>query len=171
MKPLNILEFGLGQSSKMIHQYAEFYKNVHAVTCEHDQTWMNFFMNHMEGDYKINKKLLELQEIEYNNQKTLSYKDIENEFKDQRFDLIVVDAPYGADRYSRSQIITLLPLCLQNTFCILFDDSNRFGESESVKEILSILKLNNIPICHTNYFGMKEHTLICSENLKFLTSM
>ena len=43
MKPKNILEFGLGQSSKMIHQYANFYQNANAITCEHDSEWINFF--------------------------------------------------------------------------------------------------------------------------------
>ena len=36
MRPSNVIEFGLGQSSKMIHQYASYYQK-DAVTIEHDK--------------------------------------------------------------------------------------------------------------------------------------
>ena len=91
MKPLKILEFGLGQSSKMIHKYAGFFNNVQTINCEHDQTWINIFKKHFQESCKINKKILKLQEIEYNIQKTLSYENIEKEFKNQRFYLILMD--------------------------------------------------------------------------------
>lgn len=170
-KPQKILEFGLGQSSKMIHQYAAYFSEVNAVTCEHDQTWINFFKNHVDGDYKINTKIIELQEVEYNEKKTLSYKNIKKEFKNEKFNLIVVDAPFGSERYSRSQILNLLPDCLDEIFCIMIDDCNREGEKETLKEIFKILDVHNIKYCSTLYSGRKVHGLICSEDQFFLTSM
>ena len=46
-KPQNIIEFGLGQTSKMLHQYAQYY-HVSAITYEHDENshvtyWNNNF--------------------------------------------------------------------------------------------------------------------------------
>ena len=55
MKPKNILEFGLGQSSKMLHQYGKFY-NVNVLTCEHDENWIDFFMKEKIGQYDLNIK-------------------------------------------------------------------------------------------------------------------
>lgn len=170
-KPQKILEFGLGQSSKMIHQYADFFKNIDAITYEHDQTWINFFMNHFDGNYKINTKLIELKEIDYNTNITLSYKDIESEFKNQKFNLIIVDAPFGSESYSRSQILALLPTCLEETFCIIIDDFDRIGEKETVNEINNILDAHNLSYYSASYSGIKSHIIICSEDLNFLTSL
>lgn len=63
-KPQKILEFGLGQSSKMVHQYADYY-HANAITVEHDPQWVEFFKKEKEGDYDINVKILELEEIQY----------------------------------------------------------------------------------------------------------
>ena len=43
VKPVRILEFGLGQSSKLVHQYAHFSVGVSALTIEHDCNWIDFF--------------------------------------------------------------------------------------------------------------------------------
>ncbi len=41
--PKNILEFGLGQSTKLFHQYSVFVKEAHITTLEHDAKWIKFF--------------------------------------------------------------------------------------------------------------------------------
>ena len=66
MKPEFILEFGLGESSKLIHQYANFHPKVLAVTGEHDVKWIEFFLDSMAIKYEINIKMLELEDIVYN---------------------------------------------------------------------------------------------------------
>ena len=43
MRPKSILEFGLGKSLFMIHQYDEFYEDVKQLTVEHDNEWIYFF--------------------------------------------------------------------------------------------------------------------------------
>ena len=63
-KPNKILEFGLGQSSKMVHQYADYYQTI-AITVEHDPQWVEFFKKEKDGDYDINVKILDLEEIQY----------------------------------------------------------------------------------------------------------
>ncbi len=170
-KPKNILEFGLGQSSKMIHQFASFYPKTSAITYEHDQTWINFFMKHIEGDYTLNIKLTELLEINYKNEETLSYKNIHDEFHNQKFNLILVDAPFASIRYSRSQILTLLPNCLEQSFCIMIDDCERNGEKETIQELFKIFNDQNVKYCSNLYSGSKVHILVCSEDLKFLTTI
>ncbi len=169
--PVSILEFGLGQSSKLIHQYTNFYEEVNAITCEHDSEWINFFKNHMDGDYKINIKKVELKEVEYNTKKTLSYKNIATEFHNEKFDLIVVDAPFGSVRYSRSQILAFAKNKLTDSFCIIIDDYEREGEKETVNELMNILDGKGIKYSKTIYSGSKQHFLICNEKLRFLTSM
>jgi hypothetical protein len=169
--PKSILEFGLGQSSKLIHQYANYYRDVNAVTYEHDLEWIDFFNKGKIGDYWVNIYKTELQEMNYKEYKILSYKNNCEELKEQKFDVIMIDAPFGSEHYSRSQILNIVPECLNDSFCIIMDDYNRQGEQETIKELENILSVNGIKFYKADYKASKEHYLICSEDLRFLCSL
>ena len=173
MHPKSIIEFGLGQSSKLIHQYAHFYENenANAITYEHDPNWIEFFKFNTDSNYSINVKIIELANVTYKGEATLSYKNIIQEFGTKQYDLIVVDGPFGSNRYSRSQVLALAQTNLADTFCIMIDDYNREGEKETVRELMNILDKKNIKYLSVTYNGSKQHFLLCSENLRFLTSM
>lgn len=171
VNPAQIIEFGLGQSSKLIHQYAAFDNNVQAETVEHDSDWVFFFRKTLNVDYRINISLLPLGEVMYNNKPTTSYLDVQKIFANKQFDLIVVDGPFGSPNYSRIQIMQLLKQNLADSFCILLDDFNRDGEKQTFSEIEKQLKVLGRSYRHRVYNGEKDHALICSENWKFLTTL
>lgn len=170
MKPTNIIEFGLGQSSKIIHQYANYF-HAKATTCEHDFEWISFFNEGRDGDYPIDITKVDLEEVEYKGQKTLSIKDVDVLFAGNQYDFLVVDGPFGSKHYSRSQIISLAEHNLSDRFCIVIDDYERIGEQETVNELLRVLKEKGIKFSCRSYKSSKTHFLICSQDLKFLTSL
>ena len=172
MKPEKTIEFGLGQSSKLIHQYANYYhQKVSAVTVEHDTQWIDFFKNEIDGLYDLNIHVAELCTEQYKGYSTCSYKDIVELFPNQKFNFLLVDGPYGSKRYSRSQIIKFVPNLLADSFCIVIDDCDRKGELDTVKEICRLMDKNNIVYHKKWYRGMKKHYLICSKDMPFLTSL
>jgi len=175
MHPKSILEFGLGQSSKLLHQYANYFNDVTAITCEHDAEWSEFFNKHQNKNYYINLLHLELEEVLYKNKPTLTYKEFMNKLSNSggrdKFDFIFVDGPYGSDNYSRSQVIQLIKNNLNESFCIVMDDYERKGEKETMKEIMYILNSEKKEFLYTIYTGQKEHILLCSKDLKFLTTI
>lgn len=171
IKPTSILEFGLGQSSKMIHQYSSFFEEVKAITIEHDLNWVNFFRKNIKQNYEVNITVLDLYEKKVKGHNTYAYDKLEQEILSCKFDLILVDAPYGTKHYSRSQIIDIVPQHLCDSFCIVIDDYNRKGERETVKELCKKLTDHNISFKSTILFGMKEHFLICSDDWGFLTTI
>lgn len=170
VKPKSIIEFGLGQSSKMIHQYANYYK-VEAVTFEHDENWVKFFKEGKNGDYNVNIKINDLENVQYKGFETLTYKNIVNTLQNKYFDLIVVDGPFGCDHYSRTEIIDLAKNNIKDHFCIIIDDAERQGEQETIQEVTEVLKIRKMEFCIRTYSATKEHTLICSPDLNFLTSL
>lgn len=170
MKPKNILEFGLGQTSKMVHQYAKHF-NAEAITCEHDEEWVSFFNNSKEGDYPVKVQLMNLQTIQYNGYDTLTYEGCSSVFSSQQFEFILVDGPFGSEHFSRPQIIDFAKKNLAPHFCIIIDDYERPGEQETMNEVQNVLKGNNVPFCSCVYSAEKQHMLICSPDLKFLTTM
>lgn len=171
LKPSKIVEFGLGQTTRMLGQYCDNF-NVIAYTFEHDQNYIEFLQKSFEINKKIEVCRAELNETFYKGFKTFKYKcDIAKRTGDN-VELIVLDGPFGTPRYSRIQILELVPECLNiSNFCILIDDYQRLGEQDTVLEICSLFKKNNINFVKQNYKGSKEHILICSENNKFLTSL
>ena len=173
MRPQNILEFGLGQSSKLIYQYVDYYKNASAITYEHDEKWVNFFLNEIGSKYDINVYFSELEEITYKQQPTLSYKNNCEELKSSKFDMILVDGPFGSKHYSRPQLINLVTDCLMPTFCIMLHDSERNGEKETITEITNILKENKVKYCtkEISPTGYQDLFVWCSNDLEFLLTI
>lgn len=170
MHPQNILECGLGQSSRLVHQYA-FYNNIEAVTCEHDLGWIDFLKKEVGDKYPIKIEKTELEEVEYKGQKALTYKNFQNLFEGIKFDLILIDGPFGSPHYSRPQTIELCKNNLAKRFCIIIDDTERLGEQETVEEIKNVLLEKGWDYSLTDYSSIKSHTLICSKDLVFLTSL
>ena len=166
----NLLEFGLGQTSRMVHQYAAFH-NVPAITVEHDTEWIEFTRKDTHNAYPINVKVLPLEMVDYNGYKTRTYQGVKTTFENQKFDFILVDGPFGSEHYSRSQIIRLAKSNLAETFCIIIDDCNRIGEQETVAEVEKELKSRGIKYAINKYYGLSDYVVICSEDLKFLASL
>lgn len=171
MKPKSILEFGLGQSSKMIHQYATFYSDSEAITCEHDPQWIDFFMHNKSENIDFKIQRVELEEIIYKSERTCSIKDVDSIFANRKFDFVIVDAPLGSPHFSRPQIIKIAQNYLKDEFCIIIDDYNRLGEKETVQELVELFERMHVPFLKKVYKGSKEHCLICSAHLRFLTSL
>ncbi|MCL2128783.1 MAG: hypothetical protein FWH35_00320 [Treponema sp.] len=165
-KPKNILEFGLGQSSKLLYQYTIFSENAKALTVEHDNNWIDSFFNGLPENIKPNVKQLDKEIIIYNSIETLSYKNINKIIGEEKYDLIIIDGPFGSAHYSRSQIIAIVKNNLCSHFCIFMDDSERIGEKETIDEICKVLEEKKIEYLINNYIGdtieKKHHTIICS---------
>ena len=171
MKPRSIAEFGLGQSSKIVHQYAAYYQ-AEATTYEHDAQWLQFFNEGRDGAYEVKVELVDLETIRYKGFDTLTYKNIGQVMAGKVFDFVLVDGPFGSDRYSRPEILELIAGGhLAPRFCIIMDDTDRPCEMETAQEALALLKERGIYCCSTTCKASKHHTLICSADLKFLTTL
>lgn len=171
----NVLEFGVGVSTELL--YSLSHEQGFKITAyEHDSEWAsyNYFDDMIEGKEKnVDLRIRPLQEITYKGKKTLSYEnnctELLNEGK--KFELIVIDAPFGQPNYSRPQILYLLPQVIdKENFILFFDDTERQGEKMTIGEVCRILTENGIQYQKESYRGEKEHTIICDKNKKFLLS-
>ena len=171
MKPKNMIEFGLGQSSKMLHQYAAYYSDAKVLTCEHNSDWVEFFKADVNGRYALKIQMLELQKYSCHGFETLIYKGLDEVCKEQKYDLILVDGPYGSDHYSRYQLVNLVQNNLADRFCLIMDDYERPGEQETIEEVLGILEAKGIPFSSFVYKASKKHCIVCSKDLEFLTTL
>ncbi len=170
VKPQAIIEFGLGQTTRMIVQYGKSF-NVNPLTIEHDERWSNYFCQATELSGEGLIVHLDLEERYYKGFKTTAYSGLQDVAENKKYDLIVLDGPFASDRFSRIQILDLIPDHLADSFCIIIDDFDRRGEKDTVKEVKRILAERKINFVCGYYAGTKAQQLICSPDWGFLTGL
>lgn len=170
-KPTNILEFGLGESSKFISVYLENdLKNSKHLIIEQDEKWYDDFKNLFQLSSRSKVKICALIKTRIKGFQVNSYDKLENEIN-QKFDLYVVDGPFGSEHYSRYDIIKIAKEFSKNDeFIIIFDDFQRVGEKETVNELLKILKEKKIVFYEGVYTGNKMVFVIGTEKYKRVKS-
>lgn len=154
-------------------QYVK-HSNAEHFVVEYDKNWIKFFLNDVEIFGKSKVVQLDREMVSYKEAEAVCvFKGFKSKYQDKKFDFIFIDAPLGSDmkKYSRIDILSILPSCLENNFIILIDDYNRIGEKNTLREIEMLLKDNNIAYRKGIYSGQKDCAVICSEDLSFITTM
>lgn len=170
-RPHKIVEFGMGQTTRMISQYCEENKS-EAIIFEHDAKWIGFFSESFSISKHVRIINPDLEEIIYKGEQTVRYKGNMADITGNNVELIIVDGPKISPRYSRIQVLDLVPEAInRDKFCVLIDDYQRRGEQETSFEMMQSLQKEGIPFINTIYSGEKEHLLICSANNEFLLSL
>lgn len=176
--PENILELGLGVSTKFTGSYVSWRRKetqVNHYVVEHDKEWIEF--NRTKIDYSL-LKLVQLNNVavkanmpETGDTEIIMYDGFAPAFLDKKFDFILIDAPYGSEGYSRVDCIGILPQCLKESFVIMLDDYNRMGEKRTAQLFMNALKDAGIPFEKGVYQGEKSTLIITSLDYKFLCSL
>ena len=170
-KPTSILELGLGESTKFIATYGKHYLELknHTVV-EHDNEWISIFQQNFQITSFTKILQFDLEEKQINNYSSTSYSGLEKEIT-EKFDLYIIDGPFGSDRFSRHNIVDLaMNFNTEDEFIILMDDCDRKGEMDTVNDLFKILNKKNIKFYTRKYIGLKGQFLIVTEKYKFTTS-
>lgn len=173
-RPKHILELGLGQSTRMIAQYAAAFQDVEHIVVEHDPEWVEFFCNDFPLPKNTKVVMLEREMVPYKDADAVRvFKGFKETFQGQKFDFISVDAPLGSDmpQYSRIDVLNLVPDGLTPNFVIMVDDCDRSGEINTVQEIRKKLSNSGIAQRMGRYSGAKTCSLVCPDHFGFLCSL
>lgn len=169
--PTKILEFGLGQTSILTSQYVAN-KNMESYLqiIDHDKDWINWFSPKLTIRQNINIIHKPLQKFLLNGVESDKYEDLTDITADNKYNLIVIDGPFGFDRvYPRTNVLDLIPNNLAENFVIILDDAERLGEQNTANLIFKKFKENNIAY-HTFYkTALKSQCIIVSDSYKFLS--
>ena len=177
-KPKNILEMGLGQSTRLIGQYVKTHENCQHNIVEHDANFVkvskenfNFSSASKFNVVPITKMSLKLDGGGQEGIVIYNENDFRNIVDFQRYDFISIDGPYGSFPVSRIDILNYFPQCLSKSFCIVIDDYNRIGEQNTAAIMRDILTKNNIAFSDGVYSGSKDLYLLASADWAWLTTM
>ena len=170
IEPRNILEFGLGQTTKLTTQYIA-YKNSKANlnVCEHSLDWIKIYQPELSKHRNIRINHLDLEYFEYRRKKNDKYAGLLELVGDQKFDLIIVDGPVGGGKnLPRSNVVDLIGHGnLAEDFVIIFDDAEREGEKNTIKKAQVALRKKSIAFQTFERFGIKRQAYIVSESRSF----
>lgn len=134
-KPQNICELGSGVSTQVFNEYLINSNNYKFISIEHDSnyksnTYCELIMN---THYEIG---------EYNFDNVNIYKDLYNTLKNNKFDFVLIDGPFGWDnsqKFSRVQMLEFLDKdLLDDRGYFLIHDSER-SNSKNTEDILKQL--------------------------------
>jgi len=171
-RPVEVLELGLGQTTKMIGQYAKSNPTIQHTIIEEDKEWISFFNNIFSLPENSNIIQHDYEYIKFKNGKNVRiFSNFQEHIQNKKFDFIMVDAPIGSEVFSRIDILKILPQCLSDSFVIMIDDYERDGEQNTVRELCCILEEHQISYATGVYHGEKDVIVIASLDNKFFCSM
>lgn len=171
-KPKKIIEFGLGESSKVISTFIknDLQETKHIIV-EHDKNWQINFEKSFNFSEESNIVICPLIKKEVKGFQVNAYQNIENEIT-EKYNLYIVDGPFGSERYSRYDIVGLLQhLQKDDDFMIILDDYHRGGEKDTLADIESLLQKNGISFEIGFYRGEKTLAVIASKHNKYFTTL
>lgn len=171
-KPLSILEFGLGESSKFISFFLEneLVNSKHLII-EQDLDWFKKFEKKFQLSIRSKVAICTLYKRNIMNYEINSYTGLK-ETVNQKFDVYIVDGPFGSEHFSRYDIVELAKgFSAYDEFIILIDDYQRKGEKEMVRELIKTIESRGIKIYNAIYEGNKCVCVLGTEKYKYLQSL
>lgn len=171
-QPKSIIEFGLGESSKFISKYIEnrLQETNHTIV-EQSEEWKESFLSRFKLSKNSSIDICELRQIEVKGFNVNSYSSIEK-YSNLKFDLYIVDGPFGSIRYSRYDIVSIVKNVEKgDEFIIIIDDYDRSGEKETTKDLISLFEDKKIPIYFSVYDGKKSVAILATEKYRYTNTL
>lgn len=149
----SIVEFGSGQTTILIDRIRA--DSARHVAYEDDETWYTMTATKLSRcDYRL--RPLARRSIE--GVSCLAYDGIEP----VSFDLMLVDGPKGVERYSRFGCVEFIQAGASRDFVIIFDDSDRPGEIQTLAAVERILAANEVVYTRRDFGGRTQHAVLAA---------
>lgn len=174
-RPKCILDLGLGQTTKMIAQYAAANPEVEHIIVESNQDWIDFYLN--ANTLPSNSRIIKLDYIMKKmpgcKDPVRHYKFFKRAMKGKVFDLISIDAPFGGDmkEVSRVDVLGIIPNGIAPSYAILLDDTNRKPEQAAVARLVAALTQSGHSASSSRYNGRNSCDIIVSDDNQYLKTM
>lgn len=167
----NILEFGLGETSKLMLQVTNLRPKTKIDIIENNQDWIEFYRLEVNSsNVAIHRK--DLTQIRILNQSVNAYQDLMTGLEGRQYGLIIIDGPMGSSAYSRYQIVDVFEAnMLEKEFIIIIDDYNRPGEKQTATILMQRMKVAGVEFYSGIYSGEKKVLVVASAANKYFTSL
>ncbi len=166
-QPKNILEFGLGQSTRLTAQYAAAHPDSTVLAIDDSKDWIEIYQKQLHKTKNLSIKHLTVGALKLGsiNSKDAQYNGLEAEVGKTKYNLIIVDGPIGhLKKYSRTNVLHLVPNLAQD-WVVIFDDAERSGEKNTIELFKKQLNKHNIEYANFEFSALKSQHYFCSKNI------
>ncbi|MBR6356335.1 MAG: hypothetical protein IKR92_05725 [Alphaproteobacteria bacterium] len=171
VNPTNILEMGLGQTTRLTSQYIA-YKNpaAHLTVCEHNLEWIDIYTPELPDADNIDIKHFDLEYFMQDGKQNDKYSGLSEYVKQQKYDLIIIDGPIGYGKnLPRTNIFDLINNNnLADDFILIFDDAERAGEQATIAYTETLLHNKGVNFASFARYGSKKQYFITSQSRSFI---
>ena len=131
----NVLELGAGQTSILLDAMSRGVPDLRVVSLETNKEWCD------RVSRKVSHQVLysELETKQLFDIDAQCYRDL-SALQGRKFDLVVVDGPAGAKRFSRWASLEILREHLTEEFIVIFDDAERDGEQDTIRTFMKFAR-------------------------------
>ena len=173
MRPKCILDLGLGQTTRMIAQYAAHYKSVSHVVVESDPEWGEFFRRRFRLPKSTSLCYRPYEMQEFRGSQVRTYSQFSQVLKHQMFDFVSIDAPCTSEMkcFARIDMLGNLADCLRRDFVIMIDDMQFPAVANTANAIGEELSARGIGFQRGGYFGAKRFEVFTSPRFKWFTTL
>lgn len=173
--PKNIIEFGLGETSKITIQYA---KKTGCNLCiiDHDSNWVDFFIKKVPCSFDVKKFVKVYQgesfiDYRYGGKKRNRYKGFNVSSFDTKFDFFIIDG-LSSKCYSRNEILDFIEYeKIADSFVIIFDDCQTIEQMETIEVMKQLFHKKGIDYVYGCYDAEKTQYLFTNPANSFLTTL
>ena len=168
-KPKSVLEIGSGQSSLLTSRYIKSNSEANVTILEENEDWYKRVDSMISNGDNVRLIHSPLESVKVKRRKKMWYSTKIFDTEDAKYDLIIIDGPVGTYRLSRAGICNHLPKIIdKGNFVIIFDDSTRKGEIDTIKHTKRIFRSNKIEFMQFHIHGTKKQTCLVSPNKAYL---
>lgn len=168
-EPKNILEFGIGQTTKLTSQYIAYKnKSSKAYIIDDNEKWINIYKKLIPITKNLKIIKLDTEKFKYKKTESISskYSNLKKIIKNTKFNLIIVDGPIGHGKeYPRTNLFDLIKNNLDKDWITIIDDAERHGEQNTINLFEKKLKINKIDFFSFYIEGTKKQQIICSKDV------
>jgi len=136
LKSAQVLEFGAGQSSLLLSACKGKVFEGDILTIEQDGRWAEAISSRVfHHVYHA-----PIYTTRFGSSATVKYGELKSCIGEQKFNLVIVDGPTGSKKFSRSNILDYVKNLSRDRFIIIFDDTNRYGEKQTLGVLSKALR-------------------------------
>lgn len=170
VQPDHILEMGLGQTSLVTSQYiANNNPEADLDIIENDENWIKVYEPRLAKSQNIKLHQCDIEFFYYEGEQSRKYKELNKITQDRKYNLIIVDGPFGgAQKFPRSNIVELIEHNLAKDFIIMFDDAERAGEKNTIAQVKAKLSAQGIEFGVQQRDALKSQVLVFSKSCEFV---
>lgn len=169
-KPKRVLEFGLGQTTKLTLQYLASSPEASGVVIDDDQEWISVYKPQIDKLKNFDVKKLSIRDFNRQGlyQQNAEYDGIETVIKNNKYNLVIVDGPIGyGKQYSRTNIVNLVGN-LAKDWVVIIDDAERTGEQNTIDLLREELKKDEKVFVEFEVSGLKTQHYFCSKEISVM---